>query len=134
AISIAQESGQRTASALLWTVSAIGLVRQFLLHRIPQIACDNRLVIARNDFFAVRDIAGIDRVPEDRIEIAAREWASAQRAACQGPAQRRVDAFTDQLLPDKAHIAQSEVARVNVADDRSVLFDNGKTAACRLVT
>jgi hypothetical protein len=58
------------------SLSAHMIVEQ-LLDPMPQFAIDDRWVLARVHFIPVRDVADVDRVPENGVNVPTRETAAA---------------------------------------------------------
>ena len=107
---------------------ALGVGGKLRLHLVPLVALDDRLVEARIDRAAMRDVAGVDRVLEKEVELAAGERPPAHRLAGPGPAVWNGDALRVQFVCQAAHVPQRQVAGVDPADQRGVAFDDGEAA------
>ena len=81
----------------------------------------------------MRDVAGIDRVLEDRVELAAGEGAAAISSSLAIDPARGLDARICQLLCNQPDIAELAVAIIDVAHDGGVILDDGKAAPIGLV-
>src|SRR6185369_3290988 len=73
----------------------------------------------------VGDLADVDRIAQDRVELPARERCPAIALAGREGADRAGDAGIDQLVGDEADVAELAVAGMDVAHDGRMLLDHG---------
>jgi hypothetical protein len=103
-------------------------------YTVPCRPIDNGIVPAIINLPLVVDLAEVDRVGEQLVDMAARKWSAPNLPAGRKYAARRMDLILAHLSGDQPNIPQFEVSREDLSYERCMVLDDLEAATVGLVT
>ena len=103
-------------------------------YTVPCRPIDNGIVPAIINLPLVVDLAEVDRVGEQLVDLAARKWSAPNLPVGRKYAARRMDLILAHLSGDQPNIPQFEVSREDLSYERCMVLDDLEAATVGLVS